>query len=89
MFIGALTDNDRALSVGQKTYGKGLVQRFFPLTDGSALLLTHAELTSPLGMVFNGHGFEPDIPLPIDMVGLDFSQEANLSRMLDFIRTRH
>lgn len=46
---GALQDNDRALIVGRRTFGKGLVQGEFELSDGSAVLLTTARYYTPSG----------------------------------------
>lgn len=46
---GALQDWDRATIVGRRTFGKGLVQEQFQLSDGSALRLTVARYYSPLG----------------------------------------
>ena len=46
---GALQDNDRALIVGRRTFGKGLVQGEFTLKDGSSVLLTTARYYTPSG----------------------------------------
>jgi carboxyl-terminal processing protease len=46
---GALQDHDRALIVGRRTFGKGLVQKQFPLTDGSVLQMTVARYYTPTG----------------------------------------
>lgn len=46
---GALQDNDRAVIVGRRTYGKGLVQREMSLGDGSAVRLTVARYYTPTG----------------------------------------
>lgn len=46
---GALQDHDRALVVGQRTFGKGLVQRQFPLPDGSMMQMTTARYYTPAG----------------------------------------
>jgi carboxyl-terminal processing protease len=46
---GALQDHDRALVVGQTTFGKGLVQSVFPLDGGYALKLTTAKWYTPGG----------------------------------------
>src|SRR5690625_4639232 len=44
---GALQDHDRALVVGQRTFGKGLVQNQFPLPDGSMLQMKVAHFYTP------------------------------------------
>jgi carboxyl-terminal processing protease len=46
---GALQDHDRALIMGEITFGKGLVQAQFPLAEGAALLLTIAHYYTPSG----------------------------------------
>jgi carboxyl-terminal processing protease len=46
---GAIQDWDRGLIIGERTYGKGLVQRQFRLNDGSALRLTTARYYTPSG----------------------------------------
>ena len=46
---GALQDWDRAVVVGRRTFGKGLVQRQFPLIDGSMMRLTIARYYTPTG----------------------------------------
>jgi len=49
ILAGALQDHDRALIVGEETFGKGLVQNPFPLEYGSMLLLTIAKYETPSG----------------------------------------
>lgn len=49
IIAGALQDHDRALVVGQRTFGKGLVQNQFPLPDGSVLQMTVARYYTPSG----------------------------------------
>ena len=46
---GALQDNDRGLIVGRRTFGKGLVQRPFPIPDGSMIRLTVSRYYTPSG----------------------------------------
>lgn len=48
---GALQDHDRALIVGRRTFGKGLVQNQFPLPDGSMLQMTTARYYTPSGRI--------------------------------------
>jgi len=60
ILAGALQDNQRALLVGEKTYGKGLVQTIYPLRDGSALKLTTRKYYTPKGTDINDIGIVPD-----------------------------
>ena len=46
---GAVQDNDRGVVMGRRSFGKGLVQQQFPLSDGSALQLTIARYYTPSG----------------------------------------
>jgi carboxyl-terminal processing protease len=49
VLTGALQDWDRATIIGRRTFGKGLVQQQYPLSDGSAIRLTIARYYTPLG----------------------------------------
>lgn len=52
---GALQDNDRAVIVGRRTFGKGLVQRPFPFPDGSMIRLTVSRYHTPTGRMIQKH----------------------------------
>ena len=58
---GSLQDNGRAQLVGQKTFGKGLVQAVRGLSDGSGLTVTIAKYLTPKGTDIHKNGIEPDI----------------------------
>lgn len=62
---GALQDHDRAVLVGTKTFGKGLVQSVRPLGDGSGLAVTIAKYFTPDGNDINKAGIKPDIELEL------------------------
>lgn len=49
IFAGAIQDHDRGVVVGCRTYGKGLVQRPFPMPDGSMIRLTVSRYYTPAG----------------------------------------
>ena len=55
ILAGALQDNDRALVVGRRTFGKGLVQRPFPFPDGSMIRLTVSRYYTPSGRCIQKH----------------------------------
>jgi carboxyl-terminal processing protease len=57
---GALQDNERAVLVGTKTFGKGLVQSVRELGNGSGLAVTIAKYFTPNGRDINNEGIQPD-----------------------------
>lgn len=64
IFAGCIQDHKRGTLVGEPTYGKGLVQRPFQLTDGSRLKLTIARYLTPAGKFFDrdkGETIRPDV----------------------------
>jgi carboxyl-terminal processing protease len=63
---GALQDNKRAVLVGSKTFGKGLVQSVRPLNDGSGLAVTIAKYHTPSGKDINKHGITPDVTVELN-----------------------
>lgn len=66
VFIAALTNNQRAISIGTKSFGKGTRQEIFELSDGSALVMTTGFLQTPDGFFFDGKGLLPDYILELD-----------------------
>ncbi|XP_014509729.1 carboxyl-terminal-processing peptidase 1, chloroplastic [Vigna radiata var. radiata] len=56
----ALHDNCRAVLVGKRTYGKGLIQSVFELDDGSGVVITVGKYVTPHHKDINGNGIEPD-----------------------------
>lgn len=64
VFIAALTQNRRAVSIGKQTFGKGTKQDILELSDGSALVLTTGHLATPDGTRYDGQGISPTHALP-------------------------
>ncbi|KZV15232.1 hypothetical protein F511_28639 [Dorcoceras hygrometricum] len=60
---GALKDNHRALLMGQRTFGKGVVQTVLPLDADHAVKITTARYYTPNGTSIQAEGIRPDIPL--------------------------
>jgi carboxyl-terminal processing protease len=67
ILTGALKDNNRAVVVGSKTFGKALVQSVHELMDGSGLAVTIAHYYTPKGTDINKKGIVPDIELDLTM----------------------
>lgn len=61
IFAGAMQDNNRALVLGQRSFGKGSVQSVVKLGDGSGLKLTVARYYTPKGTEIQAEGIKPDI----------------------------
>jgi carboxyl-terminal processing protease len=60
---GALQDQNRAVIMGSRTFGKGSVQTIIPITDTAAVKLTTARYFTPSGRSIQAEGIEPDIQL--------------------------
>ncbi|MDR1856669.1 MAG: S41 family peptidase [Desulfovibrio sp.] len=85
---GALRDQKRALLVGERSFGKGSVQKIIPLADGSGLKLTVALYYTPNGSSIQAEGIQPDLeaafepPKPEDKDRF-LVREQNLNRHLE------
>lgn len=85
---GAIRDNDRALLVGETTFGKGSVQQLHQLSDGSELRVTIARWYTPANVSISEEGIAPDIeaPTPDDFM-LGGEGDTQLERALELLRT--
>jgi carboxyl-terminal processing protease len=61
MFAAAMQDRNRGVVIGERTYGKGSVQDFVELKDGSKLEITVALYLTPAGRSIEGVGVTPDL----------------------------
>lgn len=66
ILISALVDNKKAILIGEKTYGKGVIQTVKTTTTGGALKYTTDEYFRPNGEKINKIGVKPDIEVKID-----------------------
>lgn len=73
LIAGALRDHKKAVLIGKKTFGKGVVQSVFDLGDETALRLTTAKYYTPSGECIHGTGVSPDVEIDLP-VGTTFSQ---------------
>jgi carboxyl-terminal processing protease len=64
ILAGALQDNHRAQLIGETTFGKGLIQSLFELSDGSGLAVTIAKYETPNHRDINKLGIKPDQIIP-------------------------
>lgn len=66
IFAGAIKDYGIGTLVGTTTYGKGIVQKIYPLSDGTAVKLTVSKYYTPNGNNIHGTGIEPDVVVELD-----------------------
>lgn len=71
ILAGALQDNGRAQLVGQKTFGKGLIQSLFELSDGAGMAVTIAKYETPGHHDINKLGIKPDREVPLEALTRD------------------
>ncbi|MCK9478100.1 MAG: S41 family peptidase [Firmicutes bacterium] len=60
LLAGALRDNKATPLIGKKSFGKGVVQMTYPLSDGSVIKLTVEKYFTPNGNDINNNGLKPD-----------------------------
>ncbi|HQO72984.1 MAG TPA: S41 family peptidase, partial [Sedimentibacter sp.] len=75
IMAGAMKDTNRAVLIGQKTFGKGIVQKVQRFgNDGEGIKMTISEYFTPAGINIHGVGIEPDIEiqLPEDAEGYGY-----------------
>lgn len=63
VFTAAMKEHQRAVIIGEKSYGKGMVQKLFPLENGAALQMTVSHYLTPKGNMIDGQGIRPNIEL--------------------------
>ncbi len=83
---GALQDHKAATIVGEKTYGKGSVQEFETLPDGSALKLTVAEWHTPNGNNINNTGVTPDVLVKEDFEKQKIGEDIMIEKALELLK---
>lgn len=85
---GALQDWERAVLIGEPTFGKGSVQRPFTLSDGSELRVTVALWFTPNDRAIHGQGLVPDIEVPWPQdEDLDPDADPQLDRAVEYLLT--
>lgn len=85
---GALKGHDRALIVGERTFGKGSVQVLYPLQDHSGLKLTIAQYLTPGDISIQGVGIHPDVAvdsMTVDAEDIDIDENKAAFRESDLM----
>lgn len=77
---GALQDYEKATLVGEKTYGKGVVQQLMNLSGGSVLKVTTAEWQTPKGRSINKEGITPDVEVERSYEDINAMRDPQLDK---------
>ena len=77
---GALQDYGKATVVGEKTYGKGVVQNLFSLSNGTSLKVTTAEWHTPKGRSINLSGITPDVEVERSYEDINAMRDPQLDK---------
>lgn len=91
LFVAALKDYNKAKSVGATTYGKGVMQTRYDLSDGSAIRITTAYFDPPKSENFDGVGIKPDFAVALtpdqekNFDSLDETSDPQLKKALEVV----
>ncbi|MGL4798735.1 MAG: S41 family peptidase [Cellulosilyticaceae bacterium] len=88
---GALKDHNRAVLVGTRTFGKGIVQSIMQLSDGSALKVTTSQYFTPSGVCIQGKGIDPDyyVTLPTELMikaKVEHHEDTQLQKAIEVLK---
>ncbi|MCL2400278.1 MAG: S41 family peptidase [Defluviitaleaceae bacterium] len=91
VLTGAVRDYGVGTIVGQQTFGKGVVQTLYLLSDGSAVKLTIARYYSPKGISIHGEGITPDYVVEVDRetaimsIRLPLEEDVQLQKAIEIM----
>ncbi len=83
LMTGALRDYKKATVIGEKTYGKGVMQHVMGFSDGSGMTVTVAKYYTPLGTCVEGTGITPDIT-----IANSGEEDIQLKSAVDYLKER-
>lgn len=84
---GAIQDAGRAPLIGEKTFGKGTVQRAYTLSDGSSVHITIAHWLTPKGNQIHSQGLTPNIEVPLTEEDQKAGRDPQLDRAITYLKT--
>jgi len=95
ILAGAVRDHEAGMLVGQKTFGKGVVQSVIDFPDGSGLKLTTARYYTPDGECIHEVGIEPHVQVELDedavttygINNLPHEQDAQLQKAIELLKS--
>ena len=89
ILVGALKDNGKAIIVGEKTFGKGVIQELYTLADGTGLKLTIEEYYTPNRSKINKVGITPDVEVASsEDIVVEMEQDKQLQAAIKVLKEK-
>jgi len=88
IFAGAVKDRKAGVLVGEKTFGKGVIQRLYPMQDGTILKYTYAEYLTPSGISIHKKGIEPDYVVKNEMKDGEVVKDKQLEKAIELLKVK-
>ena len=94
LFCAALKDYSKCETVGMTTFGKGVMQETYTLSDGSAIKLTTAKYYTPKGTNYDGVGIKPDYEViqtadeQLLIFGKEKTEDTQLTKAIEVISAK-
>lgn len=85
---GALQDYGRATLIGNQTFGKGSINHFRQLSDGSAIYISIGRWYTPNGRQIEGNGLTPDIVVNATEQDIQQGKDPQLDRAIEYIKSK-
>lgn len=86
ILCGALKDNNRAVLVGERTFGKGLVQKVYIMPNETGMNLTISKYLTPNGTDIHKKGISPDYNIPFSYKSYKNNDDNQLKKAVDVIK---
>lgn len=88
ILAGALKDNKRAYLIGERTFGKGLVQKINTLSNGTGMNITISKYFTPNGVDINKKGIEPDDEVVMTEADFHAQRDPQLTRAIAYLQAK-
>jgi len=86
ILAGAISEQKGSKLIGEQTFGKGSVQEFISLSDGSTIKVTVAEWLTPKGKSINKEGISPDVEVKISADDIKDKKDPQLDKAIEVIK---
>ena len=88
LLAAALQENDRAIVVGARSFGKGTVSQAMELSNGGAVYVSIARWLTPDRNLIEGQGVTPDIEVELSVEDIEAQRDVALHRAIDALRAQ-